>query len=70
VRYEIRVKGLLDADWSEWFEGLLVEAEGQDTLISGPIPDQAALHGVLAKVRDLGVPLLSVSQVDPDQPGR
>jgi hypothetical protein len=70
VRYEIRVKGLLDAHWSEWFEGLLVEADGQDTVISGPIPDQAALHGVLAKVRDLGVPLLSVSQVDPDQPGQ
>jgi hypothetical protein len=70
VRYEIRVKGLLDAHWSEWFEGLLVGAEGQDTVISGPIPDQAALHGVLAKVRDLGVSLLSVSQVDPDQPGR
>ena len=70
MRYEIRVKGLLDAHWSEWFEGLLVEAEGQDTVISGPIPDQAALHGVLAKVRDLGVSLLSVSQVDPDQPGR
>ena len=70
MRYEIRVKGLLDAHWSEWFEGLFVEAEGQDTVISGPIPDQAALHGVLAKVRDLGVSLLSVSQVDPDQPGR
>jgi hypothetical protein len=70
VRYEIRVKGLLDAHWSEWFEGLLVETEGQDTVISGPIPDQAALHGVLAKVRDLGVPLLSVSQVDPDQAGQ
>jgi hypothetical protein len=60
VHYEIRVKGVLDARWSEWFAGLAVEAAGEDTVLSGPLPDQAALHGVLAKVRDLGLPLLEV----------
>jgi hypothetical protein len=61
--YEIQVKGVLDAHWAEWFDGLDVRAEGDTTVISGPIPDQAALHGVLAKVRDLGLPLLAVTTV-------
>ena len=65
VHYEIRVKGALGAHWSAWFEGLDVRAEGEDTVISGLIPDQAALHGVLAKVRDLGLPLLAVARIDP-----
>jgi hypothetical protein len=68
MHYEIRVKGVLDAHWSAWFEGLELRAEGATTVISGPIPDQAALHGVLAKVRDLGIPLLAVSQIDRDTP--
>jgi hypothetical protein len=61
-RYEIRVKAHLSADWSDWFEGLTVrqEADGE-TILSGPL-DQAALHGVLAKIRDLGLVLIAVNQ--------
>jgi len=66
VRYEIRVKGQLDGRWSEWFDGLALRDEGEDTVISGPLADQAALHGVLARIRDLGLPLLDVTRVDPD----
>ena len=66
VRYEIRVRGLLDSGWSDWFEGLEVssDAPGQ-TLIAGPVVDQAALHGLLARIRDLGLPLLSVQRISP-----
>jgi len=64
--YRIRVGGHLDSSWSEWFEGLRLthEANGE-TVLSGPIVDEAALHGVLAKVRDLGLQLLSVNRVEP-----
>jgi hypothetical protein len=59
--YEICVRGQLDTHWSAWFEGLTVIPLGNgDTLIAGPIQDQAALHGILAKIRDLGLHLLSV----------
>jgi hypothetical protein len=60
------LRGVLDGHWSGWFEGLQVssDAPGQ-TLITGPVADQAALHGLLAKVRDLGLPLLSVRQISP-----
>jgi hypothetical protein len=59
--YEIRVRGLLDSHWSAWFEGLtLTPLRNGETLIAGPIQDQAALHGILAKIRDLGLHLLSV----------
>ena len=65
--YEIRVKGHLDPKWSEWFEGLTVTAvESGDTVLSGPIVDQAALHGLLARIRDLNLTLISVVRVDPD----
>jgi hypothetical protein len=66
VRYRIRVKGHLGPQWSEWFDQMTValEADGTTTL-SGPIADQAALHGLLARVRDLGLELVSVSQDDP-----
>lgn len=65
--YEFRVQGGLDARWSAWFEGLQVSSdEHGQTIIAGPVVDQAALHGLLAKVRDLGLPLLSVRQIDPD----
>jgi hypothetical protein len=68
VHYEIRVGGVLDSRWSAWFEGLAVSSdESRQTLIAGPVTDQAALHGLLAKVRDLGLPLLSVRQLGPDQ---
>ncbi len=66
--YQIRIKGHLDSQWADWFEGLSVtlEADG-DTLLSGPVADQAALHGLLKKVRDLGMPLVSVVQVHLDE---
>ncbi len=67
-RYEIRLKGLLDARWAGRFEGLsLSHASDGTTILSGPVVDQAALYGLLRKVRDLGLPLLSVFQVDPTQ---
>jgi hypothetical protein len=63
-RYEIRLKGHLDDRWADWFDGLTITREaGGETLLSGPVVDQAALHGLLRKVRDLGLPLLSVIQV-------
>ncbi len=67
VRYEIRVKGHLDTRWAAWFDGLAL-SHGSDgtTLLRGPVVDQAALHGLLSKVRDLGLPLISLIQVDPN----
>jgi hypothetical protein len=62
--YEIRLEGHLNARWSDWFDGLsFTHASDGTTIIHGPVADQAALHGLLAKVRDLGLPLVSVSQV-------
>jgi hypothetical protein len=68
TRYELRVRGVLDDRWSAWFEGLQVSSDqaGQTT-ITGPVVDQAALHGLLTKIRDLGLPLLSVRRLDPDR---
>ena len=66
--YEIRLKGHLDAKWADWFDGLTItRADNGETLLSGPLVDQAALHGVLRKVRDLGLPLVSVNRIDPKQ---
>ena len=68
-RYEIRLKGHLDIRWAAWFDGLsLTHASDGITIIHGPIADQAALHGLLQKVRDTGLALVSVIRVDPDQP--
>ena len=64
--YKIRVRGQLDSHWRAWFEGLtLTPVENGETLIAGPIQDQAALHGILAKIRDMGLPLVSVIWVEP-----
>lgn len=65
---EIRVKGHLDGRWAEWFGGLIITPEEDGgTLLTGPVADQAALHGLLKRIRDLGLPLLSVNFVSPDQ---
>ncbi len=62
--YEIRLKGHLDSQWASWFDGLTITLEENgDTLLSGSVADQAALHGLLKKVRDLGMPLVSVVQI-------
>jgi len=67
--YEIRIKGHLDSRWAAWFDGLsLTNERDGTTVISGPVFDQAALHGLLQKVRDVGLPLVSVTSVNPDQP--
>jgi hypothetical protein len=63
--YQIRVKGHLGSQWKDWFGGLTVTLEDNgETLLTGPVVDQAALHGLLRKVRDLGIPLVSVVRVD------
>jgi hypothetical protein len=66
--YQIRIKGHLGRQWTDWFEGLTITLEEDgDTLMSGPVVDQAALHGLLKKVRDLGMTLLSVNRVERGQ---
>lgn len=68
--YEIRLTGHLDARWAAWFDGLTISHERDGTtVLSGPIADQAALHGVIQRVRDLGLPLVSVTRVETDRPG-
>ena len=62
--YQIRLEGRLSGQWADWFDGLTITAaDNGDTLLTGPVVDQAALHGLLKKVRDLGLPLISVTQV-------
>lgn len=64
-RYEVRLFGHLDARWAAWFDGLTVTSRDDGTtVISGPLADQAALHGLLQRVRDLGLPLISVIELD------
>ena len=66
VMYQIRVKGLLGPEWADWFGGLsIAPCANDDTMLTGPMADQAALFGVLKKVRDLGLPLLSVGHLPP-----
>jgi len=68
IVYQIRLKGHLDSRWTDWFEGLTITLEDDgDTLLTGPVVDQAALHGLLKKVRDLGMSLVSVGPVEPSQ---
>jgi hypothetical protein len=64
--YEIRLKGHLESRWVAWFDGMSLTTErGGTTLIHGPVVDQAALHGLLRRVRDVGLPLVSITQVEP-----
>jgi hypothetical protein len=66
--YEIRIQGHLGRQWTDWFGGLTITLEDNgDTLLTGPVVDQAALHGLLKKVRDLGMPLVAVIHVEPEQ---
>lgn len=66
-RYEIRVQGRLDPRWSAWFEGMTITYDSDNnTLLHGLIPDEAALHGILIKIRDLGLPLLEVRRIKDD----
>ena len=67
ARYEICVYGVLDGGWADWFGGLQVSSDGTQTIISGLLADQPALHGLLAKVRDLGLCLISVRRLDPGE---
>jgi hypothetical protein len=66
--YQIRIKGHLGSQWSHWFEGLILTLEEDgDTLLTGTVVDDAALHGILKRVRDLGMPLLSVNRIGPGE---
>lgn len=66
--YEFRIRGRLGPEWSDWFEGLTVNEQSKgESVLTGPVPDQAALHGILIKIRDLGLPLLSVHRVEFEQ---
>ena len=68
MTYQIRLKGHLGHEWTDWFGGLTITlGEDGDTLLTGPVVDQAALHGLLKKVRDLGMPLVSVSPLEHGQ---
>lgn len=64
--YRIRIKGQLDDKWSDWFENMEISAEGEETILSGPVADQAALHGLLVRIRDLNLMLLAVEQIETD----
>jgi hypothetical protein len=67
--YRIRVKGVLDANWSDWFDGFAITSlECGDTVLDGCVVDQSALHGVLNKIRDIGLPLLSLNRVGSESP--
>jgi hypothetical protein len=64
--YQIIVKGHLDSEWSDWFDGLTITlVDNGETILSGPVVDQTALHGVLIKIRDLGLPLLALNRIEP-----
>jgi hypothetical protein len=68
VIYQIRIQGQLGLQWTDWFDGMVITLEEDgNTLLSGPVVDQSALHGILKKIRNLGMPLLSVNSIDLNQ---
>jgi hypothetical protein len=68
--YRIKLKGRLDPKWSDWFEQMKISTEGGETILTGPVADQAALHGLLIRIRDLNLTLLSVERLEPLQQGK
>ena len=70
VRYRIKVKGHLGRSWSDWFEQMTITSNCGETILTGPVADQAALHGLLIRIRDLNLTLLSVEQLTPDPENR
>ncbi len=62
--YQIKVKGRLESQWSDWFESMIIESDGAVTTMTGKVLDQSALHGLLVKVRDLNLPLISVKRIE------
>jgi len=68
VIYRIRVEGFIGDSWSSWFEGMTIRhEEGGETVLSGPLADEAAFYGVLTKIRDLGLPLVEVRRIEPEE---
>jgi len=65
--YRIKLKGRLDPKWSDWFDQMEISTEGNQTILTGSVADQAALHGLLIRIRDLNLPLLSVERIEPIQ---
>ena len=63
--YRIKLKGCLDPNWSDWFEKMVISREGDTTVLTGPVADQAALHGLLIRIRDLNLTLLTVERLEP-----
>jgi hypothetical protein len=61
--YQIRLKGILDSSWSDWFDGFSINVQGNETILVGVVPDQPALHGILAKINDLGLSIISVNKL-------
>jgi hypothetical protein len=68
AQYAIRVKGILDPRWQSWFEGMTIATGDDETIISGTVADQVALHSLLTRIRDLGLPLLAVNRIETDPP--
>jgi hypothetical protein len=63
TEYQIRLKGTLDSSWSEWFDGFTITAQNGEAILVGVVRDQSALHGILAKINDLGLPIISVEKI-------
>ena len=63
MEYQIRVEGQINSHWSHWFEGMTIEYDGNTTILTGPVADQSQLHGILQRIRDLNLTLMSVNQL-------